>query len=122
MNLRILLLLAAYLVPSLVFAADGKFIPIAPIPNPIGGGLATDNTLPQYVNSVFQIAIAVGAALAAIFIAIGGFEYIFSEAMDTKKNGRMRITQALLGLGILLLVTLILYVINPDLIKLNALQ
>lgn len=122
MNLRILLFLTAYLLPTLAFGADTKFIPIAPIPNPIGGGLATDNTLPQYVNSLFQIAIAVGAALAAIFIAIGGFEYIFSEAMDTKKNGRTRITQALLGLGILLLVTLILYVINPELIKLNALQ
>ena len=119
--MRTILILILSLVPlTLAFAAD--FVPIAPIPNPIGGGLATDNGLPQYVNSLFQIAIAVGAALAAIFIAIGGFEYIFSEAMDTKKNGRTRITQALFGLAILLLVTLVLYVINPELIKLSALQ
>lgn len=121
MNIRILVLLILTLVPaSAVLAAD--FIPIAPIPNPIGGGLATDNKLPQYINSLFQIAIGVGAALAAIFIAIGGFEYIFSEATDTKKNGKTRITQALFGLAILLLVTIILYVINPKLIELNALK
>ena len=103
-------------------ALAAQFVPIAPIPSP-GGGLATDaDSIPKYVNAVFQIALAVGAALAAIYIAIGGFEYIFSEAMETKKSGRLRITHALFGLAILLLVTLILFVINPDLIKLNALQ
>lgn len=119
--MRTILVLVLSFIP-LTFALAADFIPIAPIPNPIGGGLATDNELPQYINSLFQIAIGAGAALAAIFIAIGGFEYIFSEAMDTKKNGKTRITQALLGLAILLLVTLVLYVINPELIKLDALQ
>jgi succinate dehydrogenase/fumarate reductase cytochrome b subunit len=120
--MRVIALLTLYIIATTGAALAAPFIPIAPIPNPIGGGLATDNKLPQYVNALFQIAIAVGAALAAIFIAIGGFEYIFSEAMDTKKNGRTRITQALLGLGILLLVTLVLFVINPELIKLDALK
>lgn len=122
MNLRTVFLTILLLVPSSFTLAASQFVPIAPIPNPLGSGLATDNSLPQYVNAIFQIAIAVGAALAAIFIAIGGFEYIFSEALDTKRDGRMRITQALLGLAILLLITLILYVINPNLIKLDALQ
>ena len=103
-------------------AGDPQFIPIAPLPSISGGGLATSGTLSQYVNSLFQLAIAIGAALAAIFIAIGGFEYIFSEAMESKHDGRIRITQALYGLGLLLLITIILYVINPDLISLKALQ
>lgn len=105
---------------GVAFAAD--FVPIAPLPNPGGGGLATSGTLADYINAVFRITIAVGAGLAAILIAIGGFEYIFSEAMDTKKNGKARITQALFGLAILLLVTLVLYIINPQLINLEALR
>ena len=97
------------------------FVSIAPIP--LGeGGLATSGSLGDYINALFQIALAAGAALAAIYIAIGGFEYIFSEATQSKHDGRIRITNALFGLAILLLVTLILFVINPDLICLNIFE
>lgn len=120
MRLFLLFVALAFTQASVAFAS--QFVPIAPLPNPGGGGLATSGTLSQYVNALFRIAIGVGATLAVIFIAIGGFEYIFSEAMDTKKNGRTRITQALLGLGILLIVTLVLFIINPDLISLKALE
>lgn len=97
------------------------FIPIAPIP--FGDGrLATSGSLSDYINALFRIALAAGAALAAIYIAIGGFEYIFSEATQSKHDGRERITNALFGLAILLLVTLILFVINPDLICLKIFE
>lgn len=120
--MRLILILGLSLLQTTT-AFAGDFVPIAPLPNPgPEGGLATSGTLSQYVNTIFRIAIGVGAALAVIFIAIGGFEYIFSEAMDSKKNGKMRITQALLGLGILLIVTMVLFIINPDLISLKALE
>ncbi len=87
-----------------------------------GGELATSGSLSQYLNALFQLALAGGAVLAALFIAIGGFEYMLSEAMESKRDGKMRIMHALYGLAILLSVTLILYVINPDLICLNIFE
>lgn len=100
----------------------GDYVPIAPIPMGPGGELATSGSLTQYLNALFQLALAGGAVLAAIFIAIGGFEYMLSEAMESKRDGKMRIMHALYGLAILLSVTLVLYVINPDLICLNIFE
>ena len=103
-------------------AGASEFIPIAPIPSGKGGEFATTGDLSTYINSVFSLAIAAGAALAALYIAIGGFEYIFSEAMESKKNGRLRIIHALSGLTILLIMTMILYIINPQLVSLSLLS
>lgn len=100
----------------------GDYVPIAPIPMGPGGQPATSGSLSQYLNALFQLALAGGAVLAALFIAIGGFEYMLSEAMESKRDGKMRIMHALYGLAILLSVTLILYVINPDLICLNIFE
>lgn len=117
MNWRVLIITLCLAMPASAFAVacqDG-FCPIQPIPNiGGGGGLSTDSDLGTYLNALFRFALGAGAALAAIFIAIGGFEYIFSEAMQSKQDGRLRIMNALYGLGILLLVTMILYIIGGD--------
>jgi hypothetical protein len=107
---------------TVAYAGESNFVPISPLPSLSGGGLATDNDLATYVNNLFEYALIAGAGLAAIYIGIGGFEYIFSEATETKRNGRMRITHALFGLLILLLVTLVLFIINPDIISLRFLN
>jgi hypothetical protein len=96
------------------------FVPISPIPMGTGGQLATSGCFGDYLNALFKLSISAGAALAAIYIGIGGFEYIFSEAMESKKDGKIRITHALMGLMILLLVTIILYIIGgPSVINLD---
>lgn len=115
---RILALIISASIAQVALAADptlgkGDYVPIVPIPTP-SGGIATAGSMGDYLNALFQLAIAAGAGLAAIYIAIGGFEYIFSEAMSSKHDGRARIINALYGLMILLLVTLILYVVGGD--------
>ncbi len=103
-------------------AVDYNFVPIAPLPAP-GGGVATESgSIPAYIDAAFQIALAVGAVFAVINIAIGGFEYILSEAMTNKADGKKRIQQALAGLLILLMVYLILFVINPEILSLDFLK
>ncbi len=106
---------------SAVTLGKGDYVPIAPIPMGSGGN-ATSGGFAAYLNTLFQIALAAGATLAAIFIAIGGFEYITSEATEGKKDGKMRIIHALYGLAVLLGVTLLLYVINPDAICLTIFE
>lgn len=118
-----LLVGCALMCANAALAADSSstgFVPISPIPLGSGGQLATSGCIGDYINALFKLSLAAGAALASIYIAIGGFEYIFSEAMESKKDGRLRITHALLGLMILLLVTIILYIIGgPSVINLN---
>lgn len=107
---------------SVAFAAggiEGSFQPIAPLPAP-GGGVATESgSLDQYINAAFQIALGIGAAMAVINIGIGGFEYMMSDVVTAKGEGRKRITSALYGLLLLLMVYIILYVINPDILSLK---
>ena len=110
----IALLLATSLTASDVHAAEG-FVPIAPIPVD-GGELNESTTLEDYINAVFQLALTVGAVLAVIMIAWGGFEYMLSQTLPGQKDGRARIQQALFGLAILLVVYLVLYIINPDIV------
>ena len=126
-----ILLVICFLPLTVAYAAGGgqvpidvgaTFVPIVPIPDTTGQGLATSHDASGYVNIIFEYAIIAGAGLAAIYIGIGGFEYILSEATETKRNGRLRITHALLGLMILLLVTIVLYIINPDIVSLKFLQ
>ena len=77
--------------------------------------------LSTYFNGIFRIAIVVSGILAVIMIVIGGFEYITSEAMGGKKDGRDRITSAIGGLILLLFSYILLNTINPDItqIKIN---
>jgi hypothetical protein len=102
-----------------VLAANTGFIPISPIPDANGGQITDSSTLADYVNAAFKLALAAGAVVAVINISIGGFEYILSEAVSSKGDGKKRIQQSLYGLAILLLVYLILFVINPDLVSLR---
>jgi hypothetical protein len=96
-------------------AASTGFVPIAPIP----GANPQSLDLVQYINAVFNLALGVGALLAVLMIVYGGFEYIFSGVMEGKKDGRARIQQALYGLALLVLVYLILYIINPQIVQLK---
>ena len=101
-------------------AAATDFVPIAPIP-----GLPTSvsgTSLAEYVNLAFNLAIAIGAVAAVVMIAYGGIEYMLSGALPQQQDGKKKIQNAFLGLAILLLVYLILFVINPDLVSLRALE
>lgn len=96
--------------------ALAQFVPLAPIPN-----LTTEDgaTLSEYLNSVFNFAISIGAILAVLMIVKGGFEYMTTEAVGQKGAARTSIQNAVLGLILLLMIVLILEVINPQLLNLD---
>lgn len=107
-------ILSFVLIGAPLLALAESFVPIAPLPNPLTGGLATEGGVVEYINTLFQFALTIGAVLAVFQIVRGGFTYMTSEATSQKSDGMATVKSALLGLGILLLVTLVLYVINPD--------
>ena len=73
--------------------------------------------LGKYLNTMIKIFLGICAVLAMVMIVMGGIEYMTTELISSKEEGKSRITNALLGLLIALGSYLILNTINPDLLK-----
>jgi hypothetical protein len=83
----------------------------------------TDNLgsdLPSYLSALYKIALIVVTLSAVLMLSIGGFMYITSAGNTASiANAKGIITDSLIGLVIALSAWLVLYIINPDLIKIN---
>lgn len=104
----------------LLFAATGNvlaqqdFVPLEAIPG------ITDQTDPgTFFNNIFKIGITIASFLAIIMIMIGGLQYMSTDKINDKEEGKDRITQAILGIILILLSVIILEIINPDILNLN---
>lgn len=78
--------------------------------------------LSQMVNGAFQISISLGAILAMLRIGYAGYLYMGSDFWSNKQHAKEVFRDAIIGLLILLAIYLILFQINPDILKLNVLQ
>src|SRR3989338_2415016 len=85
-------------------------------PSSVGGEGGSD-ALGKYLNAMIKLFIGICAVLAVIMIVLGGIEYMTSELPGNKESGKKKITQAIFGLLLALGAWLILYTINPDLLK-----
>lgn len=87
---------------------------------PVPGAQEPSSTsnIPSLINYIYKISLALCGITALISILIGAFRYA-SAGSDSSKVGdaKDQITQALLGLLILLAAVLILRTINPDLVS-----
>ena len=70
-----------------------------------------------YLNLMIKIFIGLCAVLSVVMIVIGGLQYMTSELVSSKEEGKKRIMGALLGLLIALGAYALLFTINPDLLK-----
>jgi hypothetical protein len=70
----------------------------------------------DYAGMIFKAVLSIAIALAILRIVLGGFTYVTSSTFGGKGGGKEMITQAIIGLVILLLSWLALYTINPDLV------
>ena len=79
---------------------------LAPLPNPDNRRnqpLSTfdptqNSNLGAYLNLMIKIFIGICAVLAVIMIVMGGIEYMTSELISNKEEGKKRITGAIFGL------------------------
>ncbi len=96
--------------PGFGIDANGKTIPFETDPkkNPCAFG--------NYMNILIKLLIGFASVLAVIMIVIGGLEYMTSELMNTKEQGRERISNAILGLVIALGSWALLNTLNPKLL------
>ncbi|MEJ0001711.1 MAG: hypothetical protein WDN09_00775 [bacterium] len=90
---------------------------LAPLSDQTTFDAAQDNALSIYLNMIIKILIGIAAVLAMIMIVAGGIQYMTSGLVSSKEAGKHRITNAIIGLLLALAAYLILFTINPDLLK-----
>lgn len=103
-----------------VHAADGEYEPLSPIKGYTDVGSGVGTSLPIYLVGMFKLLIAVAGALAVVMIVIGGIQYMSTDAIYGKKDGKEKINRALGGLLLALASWLILNTINPKLLEISA--
>lgn len=87
-----------------------------------GGGSVDTSSFPAYLNAIYRIGIGACFALGVIMFTWAGIEYIVSESISSKGDGKKRMTAALTGLAIALVSYILLNTINPDLLKFKSLD
>lgn len=124
-------ILLAFSPTNFAYAQVDGYVQLAPLPGTTGddGVCVSDQegptqdgcqtTLEKYIPAIFKLLIGVAAALAVIMIVIGGIQYIGSESLWGKQDGREKIEKALMGLLLAIFAWLLLYTINPDLVNLD---
>jgi hypothetical protein len=76
-------------------------------------------TLPQVLNAIMGWSVGLAAILAVIMLAIGGFNYMTSESVFKMGDAKEKISNAIVGLLIVLGAVFLLGYINPDITSMN---
>ncbi|MES2087932.1 MAG: hypothetical protein V4467_02975 [Patescibacteria group bacterium] len=111
-----ILILFFFLAPLISYSLD--YVPLAEIPGTVSNATG-GTTLSTYLTGIFRAGIVMAGVLAFLMIVIGGFQYLSTDAMTGKEEGKVRIERAVGGLLLALASYIILYTINPDLVSLN---
>ncbi|KKW17446.1 hypothetical protein A3C86_02170 [Candidatus Kaiserbacteria bacterium RIFCSPHIGHO2_02_FULL_49_16] len=78
-----------------------------------------DAGLVQYLNTLFKIAISVGAISAVLRLFYAGYVYMASDVWTSKETAKAIFREVFLGLFLLLSIFIILNQINPNLLNLK---
>jgi len=79
--------------------------------------ITSSSSLGDFLAQIFQIGLALAAALAVVMIVWGGVEVMLSETPFGKSNGKEKIWNAIWGLLLALVSWLILFIINPQILN-----
>jgi len=103
------------------FAFAQSYTPLAPLPGTYTGDAGSETTnLSLYLSGAIKLLIALGAGLSILVAIIGGTQYVAAGVSpDAKSGAKERITNALIGLTLVLVSYLILNSINPNLVSFN---
>jgi hypothetical protein len=102
--------------PIITWAASFSYTPMEQIP-----GFATDGNFYNYIGAVYKFGIWGVGISALLMITIGGYMYIASAAnVASIDKAKAVITDAIVGLSLALISYLLLYVINPNLVRLSG--
>ncbi len=124
-KLKTIILLLISLITPLTLFANNKYVPLSPsLPgvDATGYTYGTEHGMSGFINSLFGISVGVAAVLAVIMLAIGGFQYMTSESIFKTSGAKEKITNAIVGLIIVLASILIMSTINPSIVNLHIFE
>lgn len=100
---------------------QAEFVPLEPeFFEKLGGQETIDkNDTSIFFNNIFRFGIYIASFLATIMIAAGGIQYMSTDAVTGKTEGREKVTYAVMGLLLILFSWILLSQINPDLLNLS---
>ena len=88
------------------------------VPIPSGAGPAGDTTVSQVIFDVIDIALAVVALISVLFLIIGGYRYVTAGGNEeSQESAKKTMTNAIVGLAIVILSFVIVNVIANALIS-----
>ncbi len=86
----------------------------------VGGVSKPSVNIATYLKEMFKIGIGLAGVFAVFMIIWGGFQYMSTDAVRGKSEGKEKIEGALWGLGLALGSFLILNTINPQLLEFSG--
>ena len=95
---------------SVAYAAPDYTV-LVPLPE---AGISGPTKLGDYIPKAFNLSIGIAAALAFVMITLGGITYATSDAISGKSQGREWVTNAIIGLLLVIGAWVILNTINPQ--------
>lgn len=122
MKKLILVALVLFLSVAPHVLAQGGFVPLAPIPgltDQSSTSAVDQNTLANFFNNLYKYLVGLAAVLAVIEIIWGGLQISTQDSVSKQGEGRERITQALLGLLLVLSPVIVFSIINPSILNLS---
>ncbi len=80
------------------------------------------NTIETYLNALYRWGAGAGAIFAIVLIMIGGVEWMVGSAIGTIEKGKQRIKNASFGLILVMVTTVFLQFINPNITSLQPVR
>lgn len=109
-----------FLLSLLALLPAGAYASTVNLNLPAVGGLTPGSTPASVVTYFFVLATALVGAIGLLALLAGGVTYLTSAGNPQLRNeARDRVQNALLGLLVVLAAVVLLYTINPDLVKLR---
>lgn len=108
--------------PGAPAGPQSGFTALAPIPgltDSANTSVVNASSLANFFNNLYKYLIGIAAMLAIIEIIWGGLEISTKDSVSKKSDGKERITQALLGLVLVLAPVLVFSIINPSILNLS---
>lgn len=97
------------------------FVPLAGIPNLTSGVTATQTGLQSFLRNLYFYLIGLAAIIAVFQIVRGGIMIAMNkDSISNQLSGKGHITQALLGLVLILAPALVFSIINPAILNLSV--
>ena len=114
-NILVFIFSASLIVPMFAMAASFDYVPMQSVP-----GSDTPTSFCDYVQAVYKFGIWTVGIAAMFMIMFGGYTYLLSAGNNASmEKAKGFIFDAIAGLILALAAYLILYVINPDLVKIK---